>query len=307
MPLCSYNNLIGSYNGAIIVFLVILFNRIFALEKLIFELNNRNEMKVIKRIFVLLLLVALLAIGYGAWILYGSTTSNPHNYRCLGDIPTPYGYQRIMGDDPDFSVFLRSLPLKGKGAEVELFTGGIARFQSLNYAVVNLPLLSNAEQCADVCMRLRAEYLFNKGLCGSIHFKDVNGKTIRYQGGSSRKAFERYLRNLYGVASTFSLSRELKQRRLADIQPGDVFVYAAVDRPGPHKYGHAVMVVDVARNPRTGKKAFLLAEGNTPARNIHVMRNLENPFRSPWFMLDEDAEGLILSVFPFKTDELRHF
>ena len=264
-------------------------------------------MKVIKRILALLLLVALLVIGYVVWILNGSMTSNPHNYRCIGDIPTPFGYQRIMGDDSDFSVFLRSLPLKGKGAEVKLFTGGIARFQSLNYAVVDLPVLSNAEQCADVCMRLRAEYLYDKGLWGSIHFRDVNGRTIGYQGGSSRKAFERYLRNLYGVASTFSLSRELKQRRLADMQPGDVFVYAAVDRPGPHKYGHAVMVVDVAKNPRTGKKAFLLAEGNTPARNIHVMRNLENPFRSPWFMLDEDAEGLILSVFPYKADELHHF
>ena len=66
------------------------------------------------------------------------------------------------------------------------------------------------------------------------------------------------------------------------------------------------MVVDVAEN-KNGKKAFLLAEGNTPTRNIHVMRNLTNPFRSPWFMLDEDAELMILSVFPYKSNELHHF
>jgi hypothetical protein len=66
------------------------------------------------------------------------------------------------------------------------------------------------------------------------------------------------------------------------------------------------MVVDVAVNS-SGKKAFLLAEGNTPARNIHVMRNFENPFRSPWFMLDEDADNLILSVFHYKATDLKYF
>ena len=66
------------------------------------------------------------------------------------------------------------------------------------------------------------------------------------------------------------------------------------------------MVVDVAQN-KHGKKAFLLAEGNTPARDIHVMRNFKNPFRSPWFMLDEDADNLLLAVFHYKANELKHF
>jgi hypothetical protein len=187
-----------------------------------------------------------------------------------------------------------------------LYTGGRARFQSLIYAVVDIPLLSNAEQCADVCIRLRAEYLYCSRQYGNIHFKDVNGNTMRYSGGASRKSFENYLRRVYSVASTYSLSREMKTRRLSDIQPGDVFVYAAVDRPRYHKYGHAIMVVDVAENKK-GKKAFLLAEGNTPARNIHIMRIFENPFRSPWFFLDDDADLLLLSVFPYKSKELRHF
>ena len=157
--------------------------------------------------------------------------------------------------------------------------------------------------CRMLNNRLRAEYLFNTGQYGRIRFQNVNGKTLSYGGGGSRKSFERYLRNLYGVASTISLSRELKTRRLADMQPGDVFVYPA--RYG-QQYGHAVMVVDVAINER-GRKAFLVVEGNTPAREIHVMRNFENPFRSPWFMLDEDADNLILSVFHYKATDLKHF
>ncbi|MBP3788442.1 MAG: hypothetical protein J6I52_02345 [Prevotella sp.] len=263
-------------------------------------------MKIVKRLFTCVLLLIVAGVCAGLWLLYGSKTSNPHNYATIGDIPTPWGYDRVSGDDATYGWYLRSLPLKKKGAKVQLFTGGEARFQSLCYAVVDLPLLSNAEQCADVCMRLRAEYLFNTGQYSRIHFKNVNGKTMHYGGGSSRKAFERYLRNVYGVASTFSLSRELEQRRLKDLQLGDVFVYAAADRPGNQKYGHAVMVVDVAQD-KHGRKAFLLAEGNTPARDIHVMRNFTNPFRSPWFTLDEDAENLLLSVFHYKASDLKHF
>lgn len=259
--------------------------------------------KILKWTIVGALLAVIAVGGFGLWILFGSKTSNPHNYKTIGDIPEPWGYERISSDDAGYAKFLRSLPLKVRGSKVQLYTGGDSRLQSLCYAVVDLPLLSNAEQCADVCMRLRAEYLYSTGQYRRIRFQDVNGKTMHYGGGSSRKAFERYLRNVYGVASTFSLSRELEQRRLKDMQPGDVFVYPA--RNGK-RYGHAVMVVDVAVS-KSGKKAFLLAEGNTPARDIHVMRNFKNPFRSPWFMLDDDAEKLILSVFHYKATELRHF
>jgi hypothetical protein len=262
--------------------------------------------KILKWTFLGTFLMAIVVGGYGLWILLGTKTSNPNNYKTIGEIPTPWGYKRVEGHDRAYSEFLRSLPLKSKGSEVMLFTGGKSRFQSLNYAVVDLPLLSNAEQCADVCMRLRAEYLYTTGQYGNIHFRNVNGKTMRYSGGSSRRAFDSYLRGVYGMASTYSLSRELQQRALKDMQPGDVFVYAAVDRPGNHKYGHAVMVVDVAES-KSGKKAFLLAEGNTPARNIHVIRNLENPFRSPWFFVDGDEEMLLLAVFPYKSNELHHF
>lgn len=259
--------------------------------------------KILKWMIIGTFLAVIAVGGFGLWILFGSKTSNPNNYKTIGEIPEPWGYERISGNDVAYTDFLRSLPLKGRGLKVQLYTGGNARFQSLNYAVINMPILSNAEQCADVCMRLRAEYLFSTGQYGCIRFQNVKGKTLNYGGVGSRKSFERYLKNLYGVASTISLSREMKTRRLADMQPGDVFVYPA--RYG-QQYGHAVMVVDVAINSN-GKKAFLLAEGNTPAREIYVMRNFENPFRSPWFILDEDADNLILSVFHYKATDLKHF
>lgn len=258
-----------------------------------------------KRIISVIVLAAVLLFA-GFWVKYEFT--NPRNYVALGEIPTPAGYHRIDSGDNAYAEYLRSLPLKKRGSKIKLFTGGNSRLQFLAYAVIDLPILSNAEQCADACMRLRAESLFSQGRHSEISFKDVNGKTLAYRGGNSRKELEKYLRNLYGVASTYSLKHEMKTRKLSDIQPGDVFVYAAgdhdKDRKVKSKYGHAIMVVDVAIDNK-GHKMFMLAEGNTPARDIHVMRNLKNPFRSPWFRLDEDADVIYLAPFYFYSNELR--
>lgn len=260
--------------------------------------------KVFKWAFMVMAMAIVAVVAFCAWVYWGGCTSNPHGYAKVGDIPTPHGYRRMQDDGTGQADYLRNLPLKEKGAKVELYTGGNAHFQPICYAVVDMPLLSNYEQCADVCMRLRAEHLFATKQYDCIRFNDVNGQTLAYHGGGSRKALESYLKKLYGVASTFSLSREMKTRPLKDMRPGDVFVYPAGRYKG--KLGHAMMVVDVAENAK-GRKAFLLAEGNTPARSIHVMRNLLAPWRSPWFMLDDTAEVLLLDGIPYRASDLKHF
>lgn len=261
-------------------------------------------MKKLQKVILGLLLLITAGIAAVGFLVFGVITSNPKGYSTIGEIATPQGFERIESEEPRYADFLRNLPLKKRGAKVQLYTGDEARLQALNYAVLDLPLLSNSEQCADACMRLRAEFLFHERRYSDIRFQNVNGKTLRYHGGNSRKELEEYLRQVYEMASTYSLSREMKTRKLKDMQPGDVFIYPA--RRGM-KLGHAIMVVDVALNPRTGKKAFLLVEGNTHARNIHLLRNIKNPFRSPWFMLDTDADFMVLALSTFNKDELKHF
>lgn len=264
-------------------------------------------MKVVIRVLAIVFVLAhIAAIGVGYWIWTNRGNSNPFNYKTIGDIPTPWGYERTDVEGNDFGTYLRSLPLKERGTLVNLYTGGIANLQSLCYAVIDMPILSNDEQCADVCMHLRAEYLYETGNYSNIHFNSVDGKRMNYNGGADRSSYERYMRRVYGVASTYSLSRELPVRKLSDIQVGDVFVYAAVDRGKYHKYGHAVMVVDVATD-KNGNKVFMLAEGNTPARDMHVLKNWFNPIRSPWFTLNEDADGIWLSPFHYKSNELHYW
>lgn len=272
--------------------------------------SSSRVKKFLKWFLIVSLVLVALGAGVAYWLLHGSKTTNPNNYATIGDIPTPWGYERLDPIDNSFANYLRSLPLKETGSKVQLYTGGESRLQSLAYAVVDMPLLSNDEQCADVCMRLRAEYLYNEGRYKDIHFRSVSGKDMRYSGKKSRKSFERYLRNVYGAASTYSLKHELPQRYLPHIQPGDVFVYAAGDhdleKMAHSKYGHAIMVVDVAYDEK-GNKAILLAEGNTPARDIHILRNWMNPFASPWFYIDLDAEDFFFDCFYYKAEELRYF
>ena len=95
----------------------------------------------------------------------------------------------------------------------------------------------------------------------------------------------------------------MEVRALTDIQPGDVFIYPA----NSQRYGHAIMVADVAKNTSDGTTAVIVVEGFMPARSIHVMRNPENLNNSPWFILDQDSEILNFSLFQFNTSDLRHF
>lgn len=246
----------------------------------------------------LLLVLGVVAIG-GLW--WCSQTSNTWNVKTIGDIDAPWGYTRVEAAEGSYAEWLRQLPLKPKGSKVMLYTGGKANYQFLSTGVIDIPMLSNAEQCADMTMRLRAEYLFSRGRYSDICFTDVNGNRLQYHGGSSRKALEKYLRKAYECCSTFSVSRETKPRKISEVQPGDVLVYPARKLEG---MGHALIVVDVARN---GKKvAIMCAEGNTPAREAHIVRN-PNPLSNPWFFFDGDESTLWVSVFHFGKDELRHY
>lgn len=256
----------------------------------------------VKRILKILLLLLLVLVCFAGIYLYTVSHSNPHNYSHIGDIPVPAGFQRI--DKGGFTSFLRDIKLKGAGTKVQLFTGGNANLQQLNYAVLDVPLISNWEQCADACIRLHAEYLYKSKQFAQIGYKDVNGRQMNYSGGNSRKSFETYLKKVYGMASTLSLSKYLSQVNTMDIMPGDVFVYPA---RGKAKYGHAVLVVDVAVNKSTGRRAFMLAEGNTPARDLHLLRNLKHPFSAPWFTVDGTESSFRLGPFLYFPNEIRRF
>ena len=67
---------------------------------------------------------------------------------------------------------------------------------------------------------------------------------------------------------------------------------------------HALIIIDVAK--KRNKVAIMCAEGNTPARELHIVRNL-NPVENPWFFFNGDERTLWVSVFHFGKNELRHY
>ena len=66
-----------------------------------------------------------------------------------------------------------------------------------------------------------------------------------------------------------------------NLQVGDMLVY-------PGTPGHIVMVVDEVVNSK-GEKRFILAQGNTPAQSVHMLKNPNRSSTSPWYELKIDS------------------
>ncbi len=250
---------------------------------------------------IIIVLGACVLLGIGVWFFYSVT--NPHNYKKIGDIAVPIGYERINTDD-SHAAYLRALELQPRGTRVRyLKSRRLFKYRYRAAAVIDMPCISRSEDCADVCMHLYADYLFKHNRYSDISFKDINGKQHKYTGGRSEESFNKYMKAVFDCCSTYSLNRYLPRRELNDMQPGDVLVFPPANG---HKMGHAVTIADVAINPRNGKKAFIMVEGNYPGVDIHVVRN-PNILHNPWFYTDDLQRQMQRDKHPFNVLTLRYF
>lgn len=233
-----------------------------------------------------------------------------HPYGTLDDIPAPDGFVREEYAPESFPGYVENLPL-GRPGLVPAGYDGTPRdsLAQLSFRIVDCPLTDRNEQCADVCMRLYADYLYQNNNYHQIRFADTRGKTLQYRFGAGRQLFRRYLKEVFKWSNTESLRQSLATGRMEDLAPGDVLVYDKDARPG-EKYGHAVMVAAVAVDTVSARKAVLLIQGSTPACDIHVVANPGDPERSPWHLLDESGGTtpvLIVGKAVFYAEDLRHF
>ena len=257
--------------------------------------------KVVKMIMIVIAMLGVLLCVAGAGAVFVGF-SNPANRKTIGEIATPMGFERVEVAPGSFGAYIRSFPLQRRGSKMKYYDGRTALGQSIGYAVLDLPLISENEQCCDAVQRMRSEYLFSKKRYSDIHFQTFQDGTVRYSGGGDHEALHRYLRRVYGMSNTSTLRHELRKKRLADIEPGDVLVYEA--GPG-HRVGHAVLVTDVAVNPRTGEKAIMVAQSSMPALTMHVVRSLKNPFSPAWTIIKDDAADIQISFARFHPGDLR--
>lgn len=200
----------------------------------------------------------------------------------LGDIPLPEGYQRISADSNSFSFFLRQLPIRQNNNTVYLYNSTEKANQTAQYLVIDLPVGDkNLQQCADVCMRLWADYLYKQQRYDDISFDFLSDGKPRYYkdkvgADRSETAYRNYMEWVFNYANTRSLYNELESISVDNMRPGDIFIKTG------NPYGHAVMVADMAENA-TGDKIFLLLQGYMPAQDIHVLVNPNDAKMSPWY------------------------
>jgi hypothetical protein len=210
----------------------------------------------------------------------------------------PVGYTRKTYATGTFGNYLQQLPLKPSGALTHFFNGK-EKPNKVAAAVIDVSVgNSDLQQCADAIMRLRAEWLFSEKRYNDIAFDLTNGFNMKYSewkqgkrlnsacngwttGGTaseSHEDFMNYMQKIFSYAGTLSLSKELQNKNIANLEAGDVFIQGGSP-------GHAVIVVDVAEGAEG--KIFLLAQSYMPAQDIEILKNLNNAKMSPWFKANE--------------------
>jgi len=218
-------------------------------------------------------------------------------------IQVPEGYKRVVYPKGSFQEYLRNYRLKRHGAPIINYDGSTYFAQHWHDAILEIPVPSNGlQQCADALMRIRAEYLWDANRKDAIGFNFTSGHYCswkKYAEGyrpkiignkvtfhktatpnSSKSNFYKYLNLIYTYAGTLSLHTELPKVSLKDVAVGDMLV-----KPGTP--GHIEMIVDEIIDNR-GERLFLLAQGNTPAQNVCLLKNFEDTSISPWYRFEEN-------------------
>ncbi len=247
---------------------------------------------------------------------------NPDGVTIETRFNVPEGYKRIEVIPGSFGQYLRQLPLKPHGTEVKFFDGSIKENTNIYDAVINLEIGDkDLHQCADAIMRLRAEYLWNKEEYDKIHFNFTNGFRVdysewmkgkrisvkgnktswvrKYAASNSYEDFWDYLEIIFMYAGTLSLEKELESADVSELKTGDIFIKGGSP-------GHSVIVVDLAVNPNTNEKIFLLAQSYMPAQELQVLKNPSDENLSPWYSVNF-GEELKTPEWKFSKSHLKKF
>jgi hypothetical protein len=273
--------------------------------------------------YIVILIVLLLLVGLARHYLIGGQADQNPVAKLVGEIMVPDGYERAKVTPDSFGEWLRNLPLKPPSDRIMLYNGKRKPFQHALYQLIDLPIGDrDLQQCADVAIRLRSDYLRDRGRINDIAFNFTNGDRASYadwidgyrpivEGNrvswqkssgvdSSYANYLEYLNTVFMYAGSYSLSRELKKvDNIDNIKAGDCFIEGGFP-------GHVVIVADVAINKISDEKIVLFAQGFTPAQDIHIIRNPSDNKFSPWYKAGQ-GQKLITPEWTFEWSDLYSF
>lgn len=267
--------------------------------------------------FIVLAAIAAVILYFQGYILADDFQGAAQT---IGELKVPDGYRRVAASDSSYAAWLRRLPLKKAGSPVLMYNGLPKPNQRVKVAVLDLDIgESDLQQCADAAIRLRADYLFEQSAYDRITFNFTSGDACSFRRwiagyrpqvhgndvswrrtatvDSSATAYRDYLETVFTYAGSYSLSREMAPVPSDDdIMAGDLFVQGGFP-------GHVVIVVDIAQDKSSGRRAFLLAQGFTPAQDIHILTNPSDSQLSPWYQYDF-GDTLITPEWTFTRSDL---
>lgn len=277
-----------------------------------------------KTVYPLIFLVCFMGIsGVAAQsLIYPWTLTHNEEKSINNRVPVPDGFVRTVEPPASYGHWLRFLPLKKSGQPVLLFNRKPKLNQAAHYAVIDIDVGDkDLQQCADFIIRLRAEYLYSINAHHKIAFNFTSGDRAFYSqwsagyrpniqgnrvnwvktavGDNSYAGFKRYLEKVFIYAGSYSLSHELKSVKINELLIGDVFIQGGFP-------GHAVIVVDRAKNPQTGEIIFLLAQSFMPAQDAHLLNNPNGHKLNPWYSVNFGST-LKTPEWNFSAEQLKRF
>lgn len=226
----------------------------------------------------------------------------------------PDGYARVPVAADSYKEWLRQLPLLPDTTPARDWTGRLVFAPHEIGGVLDWRLLGAEEQCADIVMRLLAEYAWTDDPSSIPAFRSLSGQEMvwaRWLSGRygtntaqtaivhtpgarrepSRRELDAYLRFVMTYANTASLARDWPEVAPADLAIGDVVIQPHCTGQG---MGHLSVVVDACRDA-DGHQLYLFVDGFTPARDPVVRQRLAGDRSSVWMTLAEYLQ--LQSVF----------
>ena len=223
--------------------------------------------------------------------------------------PPPSGAVQVQGDA--FSQWLQALPLRPIDSAIRTYDGRRVRHDG---RAVEFPLVrGDLQQCADSAIRLRAEWVRQSGGdLDTLSFYSTSGDPLpwrRFSAGEQpfvqneriawrrvdpeNQSWDKWLGAVFTWAGTRSLAA-YETVPATTPRPGDLLV-------SPGSPGHAVVILDVARDRQRDKTFLLVGEGFMPAQDFHV----ENGPHAGWWSWGQT--GLDLRHWHMGVETLRRW
>jgi len=241
----------------------------------------------------------------------------------------PARCRRVTLAAGSYGDYLRRLPLKPEGSKVHDHSGQVVQWGSALGAVLDVDLIktsrwSDLQQCADLALRLWAEYRWSKKTADTLTFTLQNGQSLSWNSWRSGirgrvianrhrffrtakpdasyrnfRAYLGYVMTWLGSAGLKAYAAPVKE---ADLAVGDLYVQ---NQTGA--IGHASIIVDLCEKgtekgteaPERGAEVreikgakagtevlFLVAQSYMPAQEGQVMLPAAGEGEGAWFTLE---------------------